>query len=62
MLTALGGAPDPDFGRYLIPLDGQDPLFGALIGTKLPSMTEPCRWKYQLIEFKAPLEQPSSGV
>ena len=34
----------------------------SLIGTNVPSMTEPFRLKYQLIVLRPPAEQPSSGV
>jgi len=33
--------PLPDFGRYLIPVDGQLPGVGASIATKEPSMMDP---------------------
>jgi hypothetical protein len=36
--------PLPDFGRYLIPLDGQLPGVKASILTKEPSMTDPCSY------------------
>jgi len=35
----------PVFGRYLIPEVPQDPLSGALIGTNVPSITLPIKWK-----------------
>jgi len=35
----------PDLSGYLIPLVGQEPALGALIGTNVPSITEPLRWK-----------------
>jgi len=38
-LVVLTG--EPDLSGYLIPLEGQEPALGALIGTKIPSMTEP---------------------
>jgi len=34
---------EPDLSGYLIPLEGQEPALGALIGTNVPSMTEPLR-------------------
>jgi len=31
----------PDFGGYVIPLEGQEPASGALMATNTPSITEP---------------------
>jgi len=36
---------DPVLVRYLMPLVPQEPVSGALIGTNVPSMTLPIRWK-----------------
>lgn len=36
-------------GGYLIPEEGQDPAFGASIGTKVPSIIDPFKLKYHLI-------------
>ena len=35
----------PDFGRYLIPLDGQLPGVGASMPTKVPSMMDPMTYQ-----------------
>lgn len=53
--------PEPDFGGYLIPLDGQDPSSGASMATKLPSIRDPLRLKYQLMEFKLLPSQLNAG-
>lgn len=47
---------------YLIPVEGQEPAWGALIGTKTPSIAEPLRLKYQEMAFKEPEVQSSAGV
>jgi len=52
----------PVLGGYLIPLDGQEPPEGALIGTKTPSMAEPFKLKYQEIAPSEPDVQSSAGV
>jgi hypothetical protein len=52
----------PDFGGYLIPLEGQEPALGASIATNCPSITDPLRLKYQLIWFSAPDVQSRAGV
>jgi len=64
VLTVVDGlvVVPPLFGGYLIPLDGQDPAFGALIGTKVPSIMDPFKLKYQLIWFNAPDVQSSAGT
>jgi len=60
--VVLGTEVPPLLGGYLIPDEGQEPAFGALMGTKVPSMIDPFKLKYQLIWFKAPDSQSSAGV
>lgn len=53
---------DPVLTGYLMPLEGQEPAAGADIGTKVPSIMDPLRLKYQLMAFKVLPLQLNAGV
>ena len=53
---------EPDLGGYLMPLELHEPLDGASIMTKSPSMTEPLRLKYHSISFRLLPSQLRAGV
>ena len=55
-------AVEPVLGGYLMPLEPHEPLEGASIATKVPSMTEPLRLKYHSIAFRLLPSQLSAGV
>jgi len=58
----VGEVEPPLFGGYLIPDEGQVPASGASIGTKVPSMMEPFKLKYQLAAFRVLESQLRAGV